>query len=193
MISSKPGEQDKHLILTYRDGRQAADIADEAEPAASTAKRSIVDLGRQVNDASVVTADIACTNGVIHVIDTVLIAGRSLRIIQDAGSAGLRLEPAACANAFRALWRESSTAASSHPASGRPPPDPSNARRCSPARGVSMSVGGPDQACTCATLASAWASRPLLFVVGARPPQCESGQKHVQPISTEPPSHSSSP
>jgi len=64
-------------ILTYHvvPGKvMAADVAELTT--ATTVQGGEVDInaddGVKVNDATVVTADIECTNGVIHVIDTVL-------------------------------------------------------------------------------------------------------------------------
>jgi len=75
----KPENKDKlTAILTYHvmAGKvMAADIAGKKlEPATVNGEMLHVDAtsGVMVNDASVVTADIECTNGVIHVIDTVL-------------------------------------------------------------------------------------------------------------------------
>ena len=65
-------------VLTYHvvPGKvMAADIAagDVATVAGPTVKLSIVDGKVMVNDATVVTADVAASNGVIHVIDKVLL------------------------------------------------------------------------------------------------------------------------
>jgi uncharacterized surface protein with fasciclin (FAS1) repeats len=75
----KPENKDKlTAILTYHvmAGKvMAADIAGKKlEPATVNGEALHVDAtsGVMVNDASVVTADIECTNGVIHVIDAVL-------------------------------------------------------------------------------------------------------------------------
>ncbi len=75
----KPENKDKlTAILTYHvmaGNVMAADIAGKKlEPATVNGEALHVDAtsGVKVNDASVVTADIECTNGVIHVIDTVL-------------------------------------------------------------------------------------------------------------------------
>jgi len=75
----KPENKDKlTAILTYHvmAGKvMAADIAGKKlEPATVNGEMLHVDAtsGVMVNDASVVTADIECTNGVIHVIDSVL-------------------------------------------------------------------------------------------------------------------------
>jgi uncharacterized surface protein with fasciclin (FAS1) repeats len=64
-------------ILTYHvvSGKvMAKDLFDGAAPATLNGETLHVDLkhGAKVNGATVTTADIACTNGVIHVIDTVL-------------------------------------------------------------------------------------------------------------------------
>lgn len=64
-------------ILTYHvvSGKvMAADLTDGATPATLNGETLHVDLsnGAKINDSMVTTADIACTNGVIHVIDTVL-------------------------------------------------------------------------------------------------------------------------
>lgn len=75
----KPENKDKlTAILTYHvmAGKvMAADIdGKKLEPATVNGETLNVDAtsGVMVNDASVVTADIECTNGVIHVIDAVL-------------------------------------------------------------------------------------------------------------------------
>ena len=75
----KPENKDKlTAILTYHvmAGKvMAADIAGKTlEPATVNGETLAVDAtsGVTVNGASVVTADIECTNGVIHVIDAVL-------------------------------------------------------------------------------------------------------------------------
>jgi uncharacterized surface protein with fasciclin (FAS1) repeats len=75
----KPENKDKlTAILTYHvmAGKvMAADIAGKKlEPATVNGEMLHVDAtnGVKINDASVVTADIECTNGVIHVIDAVL-------------------------------------------------------------------------------------------------------------------------
>lgn len=75
----KPENKDKLVaILTYHvmSGKvMAADIAGKTlEPATVNGEALHVDATTdvKVNDATVVTADIDCTNGVIHVIDTVL-------------------------------------------------------------------------------------------------------------------------
>ncbi|WP_373009313.1 fasciclin domain-containing protein [Hyphomonas sp.] len=75
----KPENKDKlTAILTYHvmAGKvMAADIAGKKlEPATVNGEALHVDAtsGVKVNDAAVVTADIECTNGVIHVIDAVL-------------------------------------------------------------------------------------------------------------------------
>ena len=75
----KPENKDKlTAILTYHvmSGKvMAADIAGKTlEPATVNGEALSVDAtsGVKVNDASVVTADIECSNGVIHVIDAVL-------------------------------------------------------------------------------------------------------------------------
>ena len=75
----KPENKEKlAAILTYHvmPGKvMAADIAGKKlEPATVNGEALHVDAtsGVKVNDADVVTADIECTNGVIHVIDTVL-------------------------------------------------------------------------------------------------------------------------
>ncbi len=65
-------------VLTYHvvPGKvMAADIAagDVATVAGPTVKLSVVDGKVMVNDATVVTADVAASNGVIHVIDKVLL------------------------------------------------------------------------------------------------------------------------
>ena len=65
-------------VLTYHvvPGKvMAADIAagDVATVAGPTVKLSIVDGKVMVNDATVVTADVVASNGVIHVIDKVLL------------------------------------------------------------------------------------------------------------------------
>lgn len=75
----KPENKDKlTAILTYHvmAGKvMSADIAGKKlEPATVNGEALHVDAtsGVKINDASVVTADIECTNGVIHVIDAVL-------------------------------------------------------------------------------------------------------------------------
>ena len=65
-------------VLTYHvvPGKvMAADIAagDVATVAGPTVKLTITDGKVMVNDATVVTADVAASNGVIHVIDKVLL------------------------------------------------------------------------------------------------------------------------
>lgn len=76
----KPGNKDKlTAILTYHviSGKvMAADVAGQkVEPATVNGAALQVDGsdGVTVNGAKVITADIECTNGVIHVIDAVLI------------------------------------------------------------------------------------------------------------------------
>ena len=64
-------------ILTYHVVAglvMAKDLSDGATPATLNGETLQIDLkdGVKVNDANVTTADIACSNGVIHVIDTVL-------------------------------------------------------------------------------------------------------------------------
>ena len=73
-----PANKDKlTAILTYHvvSGEVfAKDLEEGMAPATLNGETLHVSLegGAKVNGASVVTADIACTNGVIHVIDTVL-------------------------------------------------------------------------------------------------------------------------
>lgn len=76
----KPENKDKLAgILTYHvvPGKvMAADVVKlkEAKTVQGTAvKIEVVDGAVHINDAKVVHADIPCTNGVIHVIDTVLL------------------------------------------------------------------------------------------------------------------------
>jgi uncharacterized surface protein with fasciclin (FAS1) repeats len=64
-------------VLTYHvvAGKvMAADVAGMAEAATVEGSMVTVDAtdGVMINDAKVVTADLECSNGVIHVIDTVL-------------------------------------------------------------------------------------------------------------------------
>ncbi len=75
----KPENKDKLtaiLLLHVVPGKvMAADIAGPMTPASAGGEHLHIDTahGVTVNGAKVVTADIACTNGVIHVIDTVLL------------------------------------------------------------------------------------------------------------------------
>jgi uncharacterized surface protein with fasciclin (FAS1) repeats len=64
-------------ILTYHvvSGKvMSADVANLTEATTVQGEKVKIDAsnGVMINDAKVVTADIECTNGVIHVIDTVL-------------------------------------------------------------------------------------------------------------------------
>jgi uncharacterized surface protein with fasciclin (FAS1) repeats len=64
-------------ILTYHvvsGGIMASDLTEGGAPKTLNGETLMISLkdGAEVNGAKVVTADIACTNGVIHVIDTVL-------------------------------------------------------------------------------------------------------------------------
>lgn len=75
----EPGNKAKlTAILTYHvvaGSVMAKDLSDGATPATLNGETLHIDLkdGAKVNDAKVITADIACSNGVIHVIDTVLL------------------------------------------------------------------------------------------------------------------------
>jgi uncharacterized surface protein with fasciclin (FAS1) repeats len=75
----KPENKDKlTAILTYHviPGKvMAADLKDGMEAATVNGETVMIDLdnGAMVDDAKVVTADIAATNGVIHVIDKVIL------------------------------------------------------------------------------------------------------------------------
>ena len=75
----KPENKDKLVaILTYHvvPGKvMAADLKDGMEAATVNGETVMIDLdnGAMVDDAKVVTADIAATNGVIHVIDKVIL------------------------------------------------------------------------------------------------------------------------
>ena len=75
----KPENKDKLIaILTYHviPGKvMAADLKDGMEAKTVNGETVMIDLdnGAMVDDAKVVTADIAATNGVIHVIDKVIL------------------------------------------------------------------------------------------------------------------------
>ena len=75
----KPENKDKlTAILTYHviPGKvMAADLKDGMEAATVNGETVMIDLdnGAMVDDAKVVTADIAASNGVIHVIDKVIL------------------------------------------------------------------------------------------------------------------------
>ena len=75
----KPENKDKLVaILTYHviPGKvMAADLKDGMEAKTVNGETVMIDLdnGAMVDDAKVVTADIAATNGVIHVIDKVIL------------------------------------------------------------------------------------------------------------------------
>ncbi len=75
----KPENKDKLVaILTYHvvPGKvMAADLKDGMEAATVNGETVMIDLdnGAMVDDAKVVTADIEATNGVIHVIDKVIL------------------------------------------------------------------------------------------------------------------------
>lgn len=74
----KPENKDKlTAILTYHvvsGSVMSADLSDGATPATLNGETLAIDLkdGAKVNGATITTADIACSNGVIHVVDTVL-------------------------------------------------------------------------------------------------------------------------
>jgi uncharacterized surface protein with fasciclin (FAS1) repeats len=74
----EPGNKAKlTAILTYHvvsGSVMAKDLSDGATPATLNGETLLIDLkdGVKVNDAVVTTADVACSNGVIHIIDTVL-------------------------------------------------------------------------------------------------------------------------
>ncbi len=74
----KPENKDKLAkILTFHvvsGAVMAADLTDGGTPATLNGESLAIDLkdGAKVNGANVTTADIKCSNGVIHVIDTVL-------------------------------------------------------------------------------------------------------------------------
>ena len=74
----KPENKDKlTAILTYHvvsGSVMSTDLTDGATPATLNGDALSIDLkdGAKVNGASITTADIACSNGVIHVVDTVL-------------------------------------------------------------------------------------------------------------------------
>lgn len=74
----EPGNKAKlTAILTYHvvaGSVMAKDLSDGATPATLNGETLHIDLkhGVKINDANVTTADIACSNGVIHVIDSVL-------------------------------------------------------------------------------------------------------------------------
>ena len=75
----KPENKDKLVaVLTYHvvPGKvMSTDLIDDSSPATVQGSTVSIDLdnGAMVNDATVVTADIATSNGVIHVIDKVLV------------------------------------------------------------------------------------------------------------------------
>ena len=75
----KPENKDKLTqILTYHviPGKvMSTDLVDDATPATVEGATVTIDLdnGAMVNDAKVVTADVSASNGVIHVIDKVLV------------------------------------------------------------------------------------------------------------------------
>ncbi|EDQ33433.1 Secreted and surface protein [Hoeflea phototrophica DFL-43] len=75
----KPENKDKlTAVLTYHvigGTVMAADLVDDSTPATVQGSTVTIDLdnGPMVNDANVVTADVAASNGVIHVIDKVLV------------------------------------------------------------------------------------------------------------------------
>ena len=75
----KPENKDKlFAVLTYHvvAGKvMSTDLVDDSTPATVQGSMVTIDLdnGAMVNDATVVTADIETSNGVIHVIDKVLV------------------------------------------------------------------------------------------------------------------------
>ncbi|WP_244615385.1 fasciclin domain-containing protein [Hoeflea sp. EC-HK425] len=75
----KPENKDKLVaVLTYHvvPGKvMSTDLVDDSTPATVQGSMVTIDLdnGAMVNDAKVVTADIDTSNGVIHVIDKVLV------------------------------------------------------------------------------------------------------------------------
>tara|TARA_R110002020_G_scaffold35735_5_gene107737 strand:- start:2426 stop:2923 length:498 start_codon:yes stop_codon:yes gene_type:complete len=75
----KPENKDKLVaVLTYHvvPGKvMSSDLVDDSTPATVQGSNVTIDLdnGAMVNDANVVTADIETSNGVIHVIDKVLV------------------------------------------------------------------------------------------------------------------------
>ena len=75
----KPENKDKLVaVLTYHvvPGKvMSTDLVDDSMPATAQGSTVTIDLdnGAMVNDANVVSADIEASNGVIHVIDKVLV------------------------------------------------------------------------------------------------------------------------
>lgn len=76
----KPGNKDKLtaiLLLHVVPGKTvASDITDKVNDPATAGGRTVHVGGTQgatVNDATIVTANIKCSNGVIHVLDAVLL------------------------------------------------------------------------------------------------------------------------
>jgi uncharacterized surface protein with fasciclin (FAS1) repeats len=75
----KPENKDKLVaVLTYHviaGSVMAGDLVDDSTPATVQGSMVTIDLdnGPMVNDANVVTADVEASNGVIHVIDKVLV------------------------------------------------------------------------------------------------------------------------
>ncbi|MEQ8307374.1 MAG: fasciclin domain-containing protein [Hoeflea sp.] len=75
----KPENKDKlTAVLTYHvisGSVMSGDLVDDSTPATVQGSNVTIDLdnGPMVNDANVVTADVEASNGVIHVIDKVLV------------------------------------------------------------------------------------------------------------------------
>lgn len=108
-------------ILTYHvlPGRVYARDAVKVDAAATLQGRSLKisfgGAGIQINDATVIEADVKASNGVIHVIDTVLLppkltAADSRRLLEDAVVKGSRAfnngDTKTCASVYEAVCRE---------------------------------------------------------------------------------------
>lgn len=108
-------------ILTYHvlPGRVYARDAVKVDAAATLQGRSVKisfgGAGIQINDATVIEADVKASNGVIHVIDTVLLppkltAADSRRLLEDAVVKGSRAfnngDTKTCASVYEAACRE---------------------------------------------------------------------------------------
>jgi uncharacterized surface protein with fasciclin (FAS1) repeats len=79
-LMSPAGQQDLANILTYHvvaGAVKSTDLSDDMKAATVEGSEITVDLdnGVMINDATVVQADIEASNGVIHVIDSVLMPG----------------------------------------------------------------------------------------------------------------------